>query len=172
MHGGIGANVKEKGGKVSRQGGNIFSRQLVGKGNFVEAIVFKGKVSYPKNVFLRPHTLIAKKLCCNIIKHIFFFKSKLFRNWDVEVLTNDSGGKLIDMAPNKDFFKLWFPLDNNVVAKVGIEFVHNLSNKPRNVTNHRSLTPILNQFLNTQSPKTIKLNGFLNNKARGDVFFN
>ena len=71
------------------------------------------------------------------------------------------------MAPNKHSLKLWFPLDKNVVTEIDIKLMH----KPRNVTNCRLSTPILNQFLNTQSPKTIKLNGSLNNKATSIVFF-
>ena len=59
------------------------------------------------------------------------------------------------MDRNKHFLKLWFPLDNNVVTKVGIEFVHNLSNKPRDITNWRTLTLILNLFLFAQSPKIV-----------------
>ena len=159
---------KERGSKVSRQGGNMFSRQPVAKGDFMEAIAFEGQIGYPKNIGFEPSISIPKQLCCNIIKYILFLKVKIFRDVDVEVLTNDSREKLIN-NPNKDFFKLWFPLDNNVVTKIVIEFVHNLSNKSRNVTNRRPPNPYLNQFLNTQSPKTIKLNGFLNNKAMSNV---
>ena len=45
-------NIKEKGGKISRQGGNMLSRQPIAKDNLVEAIVFEGKVSYPKDISL------------------------------------------------------------------------------------------------------------------------
>ena len=154
MHGCPGANIIEKGGKVSRQDGHMFSGQPI-KGYLVEAIIFEGEISYPKNIGFGPHIFLPKQLCCNIIKHIPFLKVKIFRDKDVEVLTIDSRGKLIHMAPNKDFLKLWFPLDNNVVTKVGIELMHNLSNKPRDITNRRPPTPILNQFLHAQSPKAV-----------------
>ena len=171
MHRGTSANVKEKGGKISRQGDNMFSGQPGAKGYFVEAIISEGEIDYPKNIGFRPNTFIPNQICCNIIKHILFLKVIILRDRDVEVLTNHSSVKFINMAPNKDFLKLWFPLDNNVVIKVCIKLMHNLSNKPRDVTNGRLSTPILYQFLHTQSPKTIKLYGSLNNEATGDIFF-
>ena len=109
MHEGIGANIKKKDGKVSGQGGNMLSGQPVVKGDLVEAIVFEGKVSDPKNISFGPHTFITKQFYCNIIKNILFFKVKIFRDKNVEALTNNSRGKLIDMTLNKDFLKLWFP---------------------------------------------------------------
>ena len=42
MHRCTGANIIEKGGKVSGQGGHMFCRQPVAKGYFVEAIIFEG----------------------------------------------------------------------------------------------------------------------------------
>ena len=99
----------------------MFSEQPVAKGYLVEAIVFKGEIDYPKNIGFGLSTFIPKQLYCNIIKHILFLKVKIFRDRDVEVFTNNSRGKLIYISPNKDFFKLCFPLDNNVVTKVGIE---------------------------------------------------
>ena len=74
------------------------------------------------------------------------------------------------MAPNNFFFKLGFPLDNYVVTKVGIKFMHKLSNKPSDVTNDRLSTPVLNQFLNTQRSKTPNFHGSLRNKTTGNVF--
>ena len=79
MHGCTGANIIEKGGKVSTQGGHMFSGQPVAKGCLMEAIIFKGKIGYPKNISFGPHTFIPKQLCCNIIKHILFIKVKIFR---------------------------------------------------------------------------------------------
>ena len=155
MHGCTSANITEKGGKVSRQSGHMFSGQLVIKGYLIEAIVFEGEINYPNGISFGTHTLIPKQLYCNIIKHILFFKVKILRDRDVEVLTNHCRGELIDMAPNKNSLKLWFPLDNNVVTKVGIELMHNLNNEPTNITNRKSPTLILNQYLNTQSHKTI-----------------
>ena len=48
------------------------------------------------------------------------------------------------MAPNKHLFKLDFSLDNYVITKVGIKFVHNLSDEPRDISNGGFLTPALN----------------------------
>ena len=63
------------------------------------------------------------------------------------------------MAPNKHFVKLGFTLDNYVVTEIGIRFVHNLSDEPRDIGNGEFPTPILNYFLYPRSPKTIKLYG-------------
>ena len=82
--------MKEKGDKVSRQDGNMFSGQPVAKGYLVEAIVFKGEIDYPKNIGFGPSKFIPKQLCCNIIKYILFLNVKIFRDRDVEVLINDS----------------------------------------------------------------------------------
>ena len=120
---------------------------------FVNAIIFKGKVSYPKDICFGPHTLILQQLCCNIIHNILFLKIEIFWDRDVEVLTNGYRGKLINMDPNKDFFELWLPLDFNVVTAVDVKFVHNLRDKPRGIANGRFPTPILNKFLHTQNPK-------------------
>ena len=110
----------------------------------MEAIIFKGKVSYRKDICFGPHTLIPQEFCCNIIQNIVFFKTKIFWNGDVEVLTYDSRGELIYMASHKDFLKLGFSLNNNVVIKVGIKLVHNLSYEPRDIGDCRLPTPILN----------------------------
>ena len=48
------------------------------------------------------------------------------------------------MASNKYFFKLGFTLDNYVVTKVGIKFVHNFSDEHRYVGNGGFLTSFLN----------------------------
>ena len=101
----------------------------------MEAIVFEDKVINPKIISFGPHTFIPKQLCCNIIKDILFFKIKIFRDMDVEILIDGPRGKLIHMACNKDFFALGFTLDNNIVTKVGIKFMHNLSNITRDIAN-------------------------------------
>ena len=87
----------------------MFCGKLVAKGSLMEAIVFEVEISYPKDISFGPHTLIPKQLYFNIIKHILFFKFKILRDRDVEVLTNHSRGKLMDMALNKSSLKLWFP---------------------------------------------------------------
>ena len=56
----------------------------IAKGNFVKAIILKGKVSYPKDICFGPHTFIPQKLNCNIIHNIIFFKLKIFWDGDVE----------------------------------------------------------------------------------------
>ena len=74
------------------------------------------------------------------------------------MLTNGSRGKFIDMAPHKDFFKLGFPLDNNVVTKVGIELVHNLS------TNRGMILIVDSQPLfsiNFYTPKALNLSSLM-----------
>ena len=48
--------------------------------------------------------------------------------------------------------------------------MHNLSNKPRDVTYGGHPTDIFNQFLNTQRPKTFNFYGFLSNEPVGNVF--
>ena len=58
MQGCIGANIVEKGDKVSGQGGHMLWGQPIANGYFVEAIIFKGKVNYPKDIYFGPHTLI------------------------------------------------------------------------------------------------------------------
>ena len=103
LHRGTSANVKEKGGKVSRQGGNMFSRQPVAKGNFLEAIAFEDEISYPKNIRFGPSTFIPKQVCCNIIKHILFLKVKIFTYRDVEVLTNDYSVDLLGVQSSLMF---------------------------------------------------------------------
>ena len=70
----------------------------------MDAIVFEGEIGYPKNIGLGKYTLIPKQLCCDIIKHILFFKVKIFKEREVDVLTYYSRGKL--MAPNKHSLKL------------------------------------------------------------------
>ena len=80
-------------------------------------------------------------------------------------------GKLIDLAPHKDFFKLGFPLDKNVVTKVDMKLLQNLSDEPRNVTNGGFPTPILNQFFHTQSPKILYLNKCLKDGVTSNIFF-
>ena len=62
-----------------------------------------------------------------------FFKCKIVRDGDFEVRTDNPRRKLINVPPNKDFFKLILTLDNYDVTKVGIKFMHNLSDKSRNV---------------------------------------
>ena len=74
---------------------------------FVNAIIFKGKVSYPKDICFGPHTLILQQLCCNIIHNILFLKIEIFWDRDVEVLTYGYREKLIDMALHKYFFSNW-----------------------------------------------------------------
>ena len=109
MHRCSGANIIEKGDKVLGQGGHMFCGQSVGKGYFVGAIILKGKASCPKDICFVPYTIIPQQLYCNIVQHIIFLKIKIFWDRVFEVLTNCSRGKLIDMAPHKDFFKLGSP---------------------------------------------------------------
>ena len=81
----------------------MFSGQPVAKDYLVKAIVFDGKIGSPKNIGFGPYTFIPKQLCYNIIKHILFLRVKILREREVELLTDYSKGKLIDIAPNKHF---------------------------------------------------------------------
>ena len=60
MHRYIGANIIEKGGKVSRQGCHMFSGQPIARGYLVKAIIFKGEIGYPKNIGFWSYTFIRK----------------------------------------------------------------------------------------------------------------
>ena len=63
----------------------------IAKGNFVKAIILKGKVSYLKDISFMPNTLVFEELSCNIIQHIIFFKHKIFWDGVVEILTDHPG---------------------------------------------------------------------------------
>ena len=65
----------------------------------------------------------------------------------MQIVTNGLREKIVNMAANIDLFKLWFPWNYYVVTTVGIELIHNLSNKPKDIGTGRPLTPLLNNLL-------------------------
>ena len=58
MHRSTSANIIKDGSRVTGQVGHMLCGQPIAKGYFVEVIVFKGKVSYLKNICFGPQTLI------------------------------------------------------------------------------------------------------------------
>ena len=65
------------------------------------------------------------------------------------------GKKIINMPSNINFFKFFFPRNDNVIIHIGIKLMNNLSHKPRYIQNSGFPTLLLNDFLYPYGPKKI-----------------